>query len=58
MENLLVTVGLLAVPVGFAWWQIRQPTRACRRGIRRLESYANHPANRTRRDQSPKGDQS
>lgn len=54
MSDLLVTAGLLATAGGFAWWQIRQPGRAQRRGIRRLESYANHPANRApRREDTP-----
>lgn len=54
--NALIAAPVFVVGISLAWWQARQPARARRRGIRRLEQYANHPAHRTRRDQQRKED--
>jgi hypothetical protein len=54
--NALIAAPVVAVGISLAIRSARQPARDRRRGIRRLESYANHPANRTRRDQQRKED--
>lgn len=52
--NALAAAGIFVVGISVALWQARQPARTRRRGIRRLENYANHPANHTRRNQQRK----
>ncbi|HEY9372833.1 hypothetical protein [Streptomyces sp.] len=51
--NALIAAPVFVVGISLAIWQARQPARARRHGIRRLESYANHPANRTRKEDRP-----
>jgi hypothetical protein len=54
--NVLIAIPALLVGAYLTVWSARQHVRERRRGIRRLESYANHPANRTRRDQAREED--
>jgi hypothetical protein len=54
--NALIAAPVFVAGISLAVGCALQPARARRRGIRRLEHYANHPANRTRRDQQRKED--
>jgi len=48
--NALIAAPVFVVGISLAWCQARQPARARRRGIRRLEQYANHPGARRLHD--------
>jgi hypothetical protein len=55
--NALIAAPLFVVGITLAVGCARQPARARRRGIRRLETYANHPGIRADiRDQIRKED--
>jgi len=50
LANTLSAAGIFAVAIAVVWWQATQPARERRRGIRRLEHYANHPGARRHHD--------